>query len=142
MTTADLPAVNAALNATATVLLVTGWRFIRRREIMAHRACMIAAFLVSVAFLLSYVVYHYHHGSTRFPGTGGVRGVYLTILFTHVVLAAAVPVLAVVTLWRALTAQYERHYRIARITFPVWLYVSVTGVIIYVMLYPIYGAGR
>ena len=142
MTTADLPTLNAALNATAAVLLVAGWRFIRRREVAAHRACMLAAFLTSVAFLASYLVYHFHHGSTPFPGTGLVRAAYLVILVTHVILAAAVPFLAIVTLQRALTAQFERHRRIARITLPIWLYVSVTGVVIYLALVPFYGAAR
>ena len=136
----DLPTLNASLNATSAVLLVLGYRFIRRRAISAHRACMLAAFAVSIVFLVSYVVYHAQVGSVHFPGTGFVRGVYFTILITHTILAALVPPLAVVTLYRALRGNFERHRRAARWTFPVWLYVSVTGVVVYVMLYQVYGA--
>ena len=141
MTTADLPAVNATLNAASGVLLFAGWRLILGGRRDAHMRCMIAAFAVSVVFLVCYVIYHATHGSTPFPGTGIARTAYLVMLFTHVVLAALVPFLAVVTLWRAYRNDFERHRRIARITFPIWMYVSVTGVIVYVVLYQIYGAG-
>jgi putative membrane protein len=140
MSVRDLPSLNAALNGTSAVLLLLGYRFIRRRAISAHRACMLAAFTVSVAFLVSYVVYHAQVGSVRFPGTGWVRGMYFAILITHTMLAALVPPLAVVTLYRALRGSFERHRRLARWTFPIWLYVSVTGVVVYVMLYQVYGA--
>ena len=140
MTIADLPALNAALNATSTVLLFTGWRFIRRGDRERHRLCMLGAFTVSIAFLVSYVVYHLEHGSTPFPGVGPVRTAYLTMLATHVVLAALVPPLAIVTLWRAVRGDFERHRRIARITFPIWIYVSITGVLVYVILYHVYDA--
>ena len=136
----DLPALNAALNATSGVLLALGYRFIRRRRIDAHRACMLSAFVVSIVFLVSYLVYHAHVGSVRFPGTGVVRVVYFGILITHTMLAACVPPLAILTIARAWRGQFPRHRRIARWTFPVWFYVSVTGVVIYVMLYQIYGA--
>ena len=139
MTVRDLPTLNAALNATSAVLLTLGYRFIRRREIGAHRACMLAAFGVSVVFLVSYVTYHVQVGSVHFPGTGLIRGLYFAILLTHTILAALVPPLAVVTLTRALRGQFDRHRRLARWTFPIWLYVSVTGVVVYVMLYHLYG---
>jgi len=135
-----LPTLNATLNATSAVLLALGYRFIRRRQIAAHRACMVAAFCVSVVFLISYLVYHVQVGSVRFPWTGWVRGLYLTILATHTVLAALVPPLAIVTLSRAVRARFDRHRRIARWTFPIWFYVSVTGVIVYWMLYHLAGA--
>jgi uncharacterized membrane protein YozB (DUF420 family) len=131
----DLPALNAALNLLAAVLLAAGYAFIRRGRIAAHRACMVAAFGVSVAFLTSYVIYHANVGSRPFEGQGPIRLVYFTILITHVILAAAVPPLAIVTLWRALGARFDAHARIARWTLPIWLYVSVTGVIVYLMLY-------
>jgi uncharacterized membrane protein YozB (DUF420 family) len=135
MTVRDLPALNAILNGTSAVLLVYGWTLIRRRRIEAHRRTMVAAFCVSVAFLVSYLVYHAQVGSVRFQRSGAIRTVYLTILGTHTVLAAAVPVLAVLTLRRAWTGNFERHRRIARWALPIWLYVSVTGVIVYWMLY-------
>ncbi|HEV8714185.1 MAG TPA: DUF420 domain-containing protein [Candidatus Binatia bacterium] len=131
----DLPTLNAFLNATSAVLLVTGYRFIRQRNIRAHRTCMIAAFTVSVLFLLSYLTYHYYAGVTRFPGQGWVRLVYFAILISHTALAALVPFLAVITLFRALKEQFPRHRGIARWTLPIWLYVSVTGVVVYLMLY-------
>lgn len=131
----SLPALNATLNGTAALLLVTGWILIRRRKITAHRRVMIAAFTVSVAFLISYLVHHAQVGSVRFTGTGTIRYVYFAILLTHTVLAAAVPVLAVVSLRRGLAGRYEQHRRISRWTLPIWLYVSVTGVVVYWMLY-------
>lgn len=130
-----LPSVNATLNATSGVLLVAGYLLIRAGRRAAHRWVMSSAFAASVAFLLCYLVYHYQVGSVRFPGTGTVRTVYLTILATHTVLAAAVPVLAVITLRRALKGRFAAHRRIARWTLPIWLYVSVTGVVVYWMLY-------
>jgi uncharacterized membrane protein YozB (DUF420 family) len=135
VTIAALPTVNAILNASAAVLLVTGYVLIRRGRVRAHRACMVGALALSALFLVSYLTYHAQVGSKRFPGTGTVRTVYLTILFTHTVLAALVPPLALITLWRALRERFDRHVRIARWTLPIWLYVSVTGVIVYVMLY-------
>jgi uncharacterized membrane protein YozB (DUF420 family) len=131
----DLPAVNATLNATAAVLLTCGYVLIRKRRITAHRRTMIAAFCVSVLFLISYLVYHANVGSVRFQKTGAVRTLYLSILLTHTVLAATVPFLAAITLRRGWTAKYDRHRRIARWTLPIWLYVSITGVIVYLMLY-------
>ena len=131
----DLPTVNASLNALAAVLLVIAYVLIRRRRPIAHRNVMIAALVCSVLFLTSYLIYHFQVGSVRFQGTGTVRTVYLTILLTHTVLAAAVPFLAVITVWRAYRKQYDRHTRIARWTLPIWLYVSVTGVVVYWMLY-------
>jgi uncharacterized membrane protein YozB (DUF420 family) len=134
----SLPLVNATLNGIATVLLVTGYVCIRRRRISAHRLSMIAAFATSVLFLISYVIYHAHAGSRPFPGRGLIRAVYFTILISHVVLAAVVPALAAVTLWRGLAGRFERHVALARWTLPIWLYVSVTGIIVYVMLYQMY----
>ena len=131
----DLPAVNATLNATATVLLLTGYTLIRRRRIQAHKRVMLTAFGVSVAFLICYLVYHSQVGSVRYQQTGPIRAVYFTILITHTILAAAVPVLAIVTLRRALRGDFVRHRRLARWTLPIWLYVSVTGVVVYWMLY-------
>jgi uncharacterized membrane protein YozB (DUF420 family) len=131
----DLPAVNASLNALAAVLLVTGYVLIRRRHRIAHRNVMTAALAGSVLFLTSYLVYHAQVGSVRFPGTGAARTVYLTILATHTVLAAAVPFLAGITVARAWRRRYPQHKRLARWTLPIWLYVSVTGVVVYWMLY-------
>lgn len=131
----SLPGVNAALNGISLALLLAGYGFIRRRRVRAHRACMLGAFAASTLFLVSYLVYHAQVGSVRFPGTGPVRTLYLGILLTHTVLAAAVPVLAFLTLRRALRADYVRHRAIARITWPIWVYVSATGIVVYVMLY-------
>jgi uncharacterized membrane protein YozB (DUF420 family) len=130
-----LPAVNATLNATSAVLLVTGYTLIRRRQIQAHKRVMLTAFAVSIAFLVCYVIYHAQVGSVHYPKTGPIRVVYYTILITHTILAATVPVLAVITLRRALRGDFERHRKIARWTLPIWLYVSVTGVVVYLMLY-------
>ena len=135
MTVHDLPAVNAILNALSAALLLTGFYFIRRQRIAAHRACMIAALVSSSLFLTSYLTYLAHVGSVRFPGHGAARVLYLSILLTHTVLAAAVPVLALVTLSRALRRRFPEHRRIARWTLPIWLYVSVTGIVVYWMLY-------
>jgi len=131
----NLPAVNATLNGVAVVLLITGYTFIRQGKINAHHKMMLAAFTVSCVFLVCYLVYHWNVGSVKFDKPGWVRIVYLWILGTHTVLAATVPVLAIITLRRALKAQYERHRAIAKWNFPVWLYVSVTGVVVYVLLY-------
>jgi uncharacterized membrane protein YozB (DUF420 family) len=135
VTLSDLPALNASLNATAAVLLLIGYRFIRNGRVRQHRAVMISAFAVSSLFLISYVVYHANVGSKPFPRHGPIRAVYFTILLTHVVLAAAVVPLVLITLTRGLRGRFDRHVAIARWTFPIWLYVSVTGVIVYVMLY-------
>ena len=134
----DLPLVNASLNAIATVLLTVGYICIRRRRIAAHRAAMVAAFATSVLFLISYVTYHAHAGSRPFPGQGPVRVVYFVILITHIVLAATIPPLAGVTLWRAYRRRFDRHMKIARWTLPLWLYVSITGIVVYWMLYRLY----
>jgi uncharacterized membrane protein YozB (DUF420 family) len=131
----QLPALNASLNALSGVLLTAGYIMIRQRRIAAHRACMLAAFSASALFLTSYVVYHANTGSRPFPGHGPIRLVYFTILISHVLLAATILPLAIVTLRRGLRAQYDRHVRIAQWTWPIWMYVSMTGVVIYVMLY-------
>jgi uncharacterized membrane protein YozB (DUF420 family) len=134
----DLPALNATLNATSGALLVAGYLLIRRGRIRQHRAAMISACVVSTLFLISYVIYHANIGSRPFPGRGPVRVAYFTILITHVVLAAAILPLALVTLTRGLRGRFERHVAIARWTLPIWLYVSVTGVVVYLMLYQMY----
>ena len=135
MTVSDLPALNATLNATSAVLLTTGWILIRRGRIAQHRAVMIAAVCTSILFLISYLIYHAQVGSVRFTKQGPIRAVYFTILLTHTVLAVAIVPMVLVTLTRGLRARYERHRRIARWTMPIWLYVSFTGVIVYLMLY-------
>ena len=131
----QLPAVNAALNSLSAILLVGGYLFIRSRNIKAHKACMLSAFASSILFLASYLVYHYQVGSVPFKGQGGIRLVYFIILLTHTILATTVVPLALVTLFRAFKERFDAHRRIARWTFPIWLYVSVTGVIVYWMLY-------
>ena len=133
-----LPHLNATLNATSFVLLVAGLFFILRGRVSAHRACMLAALTVSVLFLISYVVYHAQYGSVRFKGEGFVRPLYFTVLITHVVLAVVIVPLITITLRRALGGDFIRHKRIARWTYPLWLYVSVTGVIVYIMHYKLY----
>jgi len=135
MTTSDLPTVNAILNSTSAVLLLVGWRLIMLRRIQAHRICMGSALGTSALFLASYLFYHYHHGSTRFSGTGLLRTVYLTILTSHTILAVVILPMILVTVARALRDDRPAHRRIARWTLPLWLYVSVTGVIVYLMLY-------
>ena len=135
MTVHDLPAINATLNAISGVLLFIGYLFIRARKITQHRRCMIAAFVTSSLFLICYVVYHAQVGSVRFTRQGFVRSLYFSVLITHVTLAAVVLPLAIVTLSRGLKARYPQHRRIARWTLPIWLYVSVTGVLVYVLLY-------
>lgn len=138
MQIADLPALNASLNASAAVCLVTGYFFIRRGHRTAHKRCMLAALTISALFLLSYVTYHYNAGSRPFPGQGVVRVVYFSILIPHVILAAAVLPLALWTTARGLRGEFDRHAKVARWTLPLWLYVSVTGVIVYLMLYQMY----
>ena len=133
-----LPHLNATLNASSFVLLSSGYYFIRRKNIPAHRNCQIAALTASVLFLISYIVYHSHHGVTKFAGQGIVRPVYFTILFTHTVLAVAIVPFVIVTVLRAKRKDFQRHKAIARWTLPVWLYVSLTGVIVYLMLYHLY----
>lgn len=133
----DLPLLNAFLNGTATVLLLIGYALIRQYKTDLHQRVMIAAFAVSCLFLVSYLVYHYNVGSVKFDKPGWVRTVYRWILATHTVLAAAVPVLAILTLRLAWTGQFTRHRKLAKWTFPIWLYVSVTGVVVYVLLYQV-----
>jgi uncharacterized membrane protein YozB (DUF420 family) len=134
----DLPALNAILNGTSAILLTTGYVLIRRGHRVLHKRCMLAALVTSAAFLTSYLIYHANTGSRPFPGHGAIRLVYFAILITHVILAATIVPLALVTTSRALRDQYERHVKIARWTLPLWLYVSVTGVVIYLMLYKMY----
>ncbi len=135
---ADLPALNATLNATSALFLTAGYLFIRRGRITPHKTCMLSALVTSTLFLTSYVIYHANTGSRPFPGIGPVRYVYFSILITHVTLAITILPLALVTATRGLRAQYDRHVKIARWTLPLWLYVSVTGVVIYLMLYRMY----
>ena len=134
----SLPLVNALLNGLATILLICGYVAIRSGRIQVHRRLMISAFATSVLFLISYLVYHAHAGSRPFPGRGAIRTVYFTILISHIVLAAVIPPLAAVTLWQGLRSRFDRHVRIARWTLPLWLYVSVTGIVVYWMLYRMY----
>jgi uncharacterized membrane protein YozB (DUF420 family) len=138
MSIADLPAVNATLNGLSALFLLTGYIFIKRGNQAAHKRAMLAALGTSTVFLACYLIYHWNIGSRPFPGQGTARLVYLTILLTHIVLAITILPLALVTTFRGLRSEFGRHVRIARWTFPIWLYVSVTGVVIYVMLYQIY----
>ncbi|HEY3738714.1 MAG TPA: DUF420 domain-containing protein [Bryobacteraceae bacterium] len=131
----DLPAVNASLNATSAVLLLTGHHLIKAGKRGQHRKVMLTAFGVSTLFLICYVIYHAQVGSVKFRGEGWLRPVYFTILISHVLLAATVPVLAILTLRRALRGEFAKHRKLARVTYPIWLYVSVTGVAVYLMLY-------
>lgn len=135
MTTGDLPTLNALLNLTAAALLGAGYTFIRRGRIDAHRRAMLGACSASTLFLISYVIYHLNVGSVPYTGQGAARAFYFAVLISHIVLAAAIVPLAIITLAHALRARFERHRRIARWTLPVWLYVSLTGIIVYVMLY-------
>ena len=135
MSVSDLPELNATLNAIAAVLLVIGYVLVRRGYVQYHRRVMLAAFTTSALFLVSYVIYHANAGSRPFQGQGPIRAVYFTILVTHVILAAAIVPLALITLSYGLRARFDSHVRIARWTLPIWLYVSVTGVVVYVMLY-------
>ena len=138
LTISDLPALNATLNGLAAILLISGYLFIKRRNQRKHQWCMLGALTTSALFLVSYVTYHLNTGSRPFPGQGPIRLVYFAILITHVVLAAVIVPLALVTATRGLRSQFDRHVRIARWTLPLWLYVSVTGVVIYLMLYELY----
>jgi putative membrane protein len=137
---AALPALNAFLNGTSAVLLTAGYAFIRRRNVAAHRACMVTALGVSTLFLVSYLVYHARVGSVPFTGQGWARPAYFALLLSHIVLAAIIVPLALVTLYRAWSERFDRHRRIARWTLPIWLYVSITGVLVYWMLYHLYPA--
>jgi putative membrane protein len=134
----SLAPLNAILNSTAFLLLVAGFVFIKRKNVAAHRACMLSALAVSVAFLISYLFFHWHFGDVRFSGTGWIRPVYFTILIPHIILAGTIVPLALVTLYYALRGRFRSHRRVARWTLPLWIYVSVTGVVIYVMLYLLY----
>jgi len=136
-----LAPLNSALNATAAMLLLAGYYCIRRRWVRLHRAFMLSALTVSAAFLISYSVYHYNVGDVRFQGRGWVRPVYFTILTSHVFLAAAIVPLVLVTVWRALKGNFRRHRRLARWTWPIWIYVSITGVIVYLLCYQLYTPG-
>ena len=138
LTISDLPALNATLNGIAAILLVTGYLFIKQGRRRQHQWCMLGALTTSALFLVSYVTYHLHAGSRPFPGQGPIRVVYFVILITHVILAAVIVPLALLTAVRGLRSEFDKHVRIARWTFPVWVYVSVTGVVIYLMLYQIY----
>ncbi len=133
-----LPHLNAFLNSASAVLLLNGYGFIRRGRVREHRACQVAAVCTSTVFLVSYLTYHYFHGTTRFAGQGIARPLYFTILISHTILAVVIVPLVLVTLYRATRGDFERHRRIARWTLPLWLYVSVTGVVVYLMLYQIY----
>jgi uncharacterized membrane protein YozB (DUF420 family) len=136
-----LPTVNASLNGLSTVLLASGYVLMKQKKITAHRNFMVAAGVTSAAFLACYVIYHLSAGSVKFKGTGPIRAVYFAILISHVILAAAIAVMVPMTFWRAFKNDVERHRKIARITFPIWMYVSITGVVIYAMLYHLYPRG-
>jgi len=133
-----LPHLNATLNASSFVLLSSGYYFIKRKRVQAHRNCQLAALTASIVFLISYIVYHAHHGTTRFPGQGIARPIYFTILTTHTFLAAVIVPFVIITVRRALRRDFARHRAIARWTLPMWLYVSITGVVVYLMLYHLY----
>ena len=135
MSLTALPTLNAVLNGCSALLLLAGYIFIRNRNVCAHRVCMLLAFSSSICFLASYITYHAQVGSVRFQGLGIIRTVYFSILISHTVLAAVIVPLVLVTLYRAWKARFEKHRRIARWTLPVWFYVSITGVVIYWMLY-------
>ena len=135
MELSNLPTVNALLNSISAILLATGYMFVRRRQLAAHRVCMLAAFGTSGLFLLSYLIYHFNVGSVAFTGQGWIRFTYFTILISHVILAVTVLPLALLTLNHAMRERFDRHRNIARLTLPIWMYVSVTGVVVYVMLY-------
>jgi len=133
-----LPHLNAVLNSTSALLLVNGFRLIRRGQINAHRNCQLTALFTSMLFLISYLTYHYHHGATRFAGQGLVRPFYFILLTSHTILAVVIVPLIMITIYRAARGDFIRHRNIARWTLPLWLYVSVTGVIVYFMLYHLY----
>jgi uncharacterized membrane protein YozB (DUF420 family) len=141
---ADLPHVNATLNAVTIVFLAAGFYFIRSGEREKHKACMLAALAVSAAFLVTYLIYHFNSGLARFGGEGWIRAVYFTILIVHVIVAVIITVMVPITVWRALAGRFDRHRRIARWTWPLWMYVAVSGVVVYVMavhLFPYGGTG-
>jgi uncharacterized membrane protein YozB (DUF420 family) len=138
MTLSDLPAINAGLNSLSTVFLTAGYIFIRRQRQVAHRNCMIGAVISSALFLTCYVIYHYNAGRTTFRDPAWFRPIYLAILLTHTILAVAIVPMVLMTLYRAARRQFERHKRISRWTWPIWIYVSVTGVLIYFLLYHIF----
>ena len=140
MSISDLPTLNAILNSISAILLTIGYVFIKQKNREAHRRCMLGAFTTSTLFLISYLVYHFNVGSVKFQGQGAVRTLYFAILLTHTVLAAVIVPLVFVTFARALKGNFDRHRRIARWTLPIWLYVSVTGVVVYLMLYHLYPA--
>ena len=143
MTLSDLPAVNAALNTLSTIFLTCGYIFIRRQRQVAHRNCMIGAVISSALFLTCYLIYHYNAGRTVFRDPAWFRPIYLTILLTHTILAVVIVPMVLTTLYRAARRQFDRHKKIARWTWPIWMYVSITGVIIYFLLYHIFPqAGR
>ncbi len=143
MTISDLPAVNASLNTLATILLLVGYVQIKRKRESSHKVMMISAFATSVVFLVCYVVYHLNtQVVSHFGGPAALKPVDFTMLISHIILAAAVPPLCVTTLWRAWKGQFDKHRRIARITFPIWLYVSITGVFIYLTLYHLFPATK
>jgi putative membrane protein len=135
MSVSDLPTLNAILNSISAVLLAAGFYFIKRKQIAAHKRCMVAAMCVSVAFLMSYVIYHLQVGSVSFGGQGWIRPVYFFILVTHIILAIVIVPMVLRTAYLGFTARFDKHVPIARKTFPLWMYVSVTGVIVYLMLY-------
>jgi len=133
-----LPHLNACLNASSAVLLFSVFALSCKSNVAAHRACQTSALIVSSLFLISYLTYHYYHGTTRFPGTGLARPIYFTVLTSHTILAIVIVPLIATTFYRALKRDFVRHRKIARFTLPLWLYVSITGVIVYLMLYQIY----
>lgn len=137
-----IPTLNALLNATSALLILAGYILIRQKQQAAHRACMVMALGTSTAFLISYLIYHYSHGATPFPGQGIVRTVYFTILISHTILAVVVVPIILATFYRAFRADFKQHRRIAKITLPIWFYVSVTGVVVYLMLYQMYPAAK
>jgi putative membrane protein len=133
-----LPHLNAALNASSFILLTSGYFFIKRGRVRAHRTCQVSALAASILFLISYITYHLHHGTTRFVGQGMARTVYFTTLTTHTILAVVIVPFVIVTFWRAFRGDFSRHRALARWTLPMWLYVSITGVLVYLMLYHLY----
>jgi len=137
----DFPALDASLNAASAILLIMGYQFIRNKRVLAYKVCMLSAFGTSTLFLVCYLWYHAHHGVTRFAGQGAIRSVYFTLLGTHTVLAAVIVPLILTTLYRAWKERFDLHKRVARWTLPIWLYVSITGVVVYWMLYHLYRQG-
>ena len=140
MSISDLPAVNASLNGLSAIFLAAGFIFIRRKNVPAHKRCMLSAFATSTVFLVCYLTYHFFHPVTKFPGYGWIRPVYYVMLASHIFLAALILPLALITLSRALRQRFDSHRAIARWTWPIWMYVSVTGVLVYLMLYHFYPA--